>query len=451
MEKRWGRRARARAASFVTAVTLVLGGGCAYWYLQAQHTQRQLEAVYLRGLGELGNYMTGITNTLSKGIYAGTPAQMSTLSAQLWRDSASAKTALSSLPAANVDLGQAYRFLSQVGDYAMLLSREVTAGRTVTDQEMGTLEGMLQFSQDLTQAVYGIEEKVRKGEVSLLRAANSSEADAEEGGNQQEQQTAAGIFEGASKLEGYATLIYDGPFSDHMLEIEPRVTKGVAQITPERAVEIAEKACTQQFKVVGEEASRMASYRLEGGESTAGVTKNGGYLSYLTCGRDIGEATIDARRAVELAGQFLADMGYKNMAPTYYEAADGECIVNFAYLEDDVICYPDLIKVGIAMDDGSVVSVDARGYLVNHHERELTVEDGVSPEEAMASLGRALEEVTYVGLAVIPTDGGNEKLCYEFSATGKKGHNLLCYVNAKTGEEEQVLILIETGSGVLTA
>jgi spore germination protein len=451
MEKGWTRRARIRAASFLTAVVLVLAGGCAFWYLEAQSTQRQLEAVYLRGLGELGDYMTGITNTLSKGIYAGTPAQMATLSAQLWRDSGAAKTALSSLPAANVDLSQAYRFLSQVGDYATRLSAQMTAGQNIGDKEMDTLEGMLQYSQELTQAVYQIEDKVRAGEIRLLQAGRGDEADQDQSGGQQQPQQTSGMFDDAGKLEGYATLIYDGPFSDHMLEIEPRMTKGAPPITAERAMEIARGACgEQEFLVVGEEASRMASYRLEGGESTAGVTKNGGYLSYLTCGRPIADATIDARRAVELASAFLVTMGYENMKATYFETANGECTVNFAYAQEDAICYPDLVKVGVAMDNGEVVFVDARSYLVNHYERSLPASDPVSPEQAQASLGTALEQVTYVGRAVIPTDGGNEKLCHEFSATGKNGHNLLCYVNTETGEEERLLILIKTEQGVLT-
>lgn len=448
MGKGWNRRSSIRAASFLTAVVLALAGGCAYWYLEAQSTKRQLEAVYLRGLGELGEYMTGITNTISKGIYAGTPAQMTSLSAQLWRDSGAAKTALSSLPAADVDLSQAYRFLSQVGDYAVRLSARMTSGQDISDKESETLEEMLQYSQSLTQAVYDMEQRVRTGELNLLRT-GSAAADAEEGGGQQE--TGSGMFDDASKLQGYATLIYDGPFSDHMLEIQPRMTKGAKEITADEAVAVARKVCGgQTLTVAGEEASLMPCYRLEGGESTAGVTKSGGYLAYITCGRSIGDASIDARRAVQLASAFLVTMGYENMKPTYFESSNGECTVNFAYSQDDIICYPDLVKVGIALDNGEVVFVDARGYLVNHYTRKLPDSDAVSVEQARATLGTALEEVTYVGRAFIPTDGAGEKLCYEFSATGKNGHNLLCYINTQTGEEERLLILIETETGVLT-
>ena len=152
---------------------------------------------------------------------------------------------------------------------------------------------------------------------------------------------------------------------------------------------------------------------------------------------------------MDLAASYLVTLGIDAMEPTYYETANGVCTINFAYTQEDVICYPDLIKVGVALDNGQIVNVDARSYLVNHHPRELP-DLLLTPEEAQKSLGSALAEATLRGLAVIPTEGANEKLCYEYHATGRDGHNLLLYVNAETGEEEQILILIETETGVLT-
>lgn len=59
-------------------------------------------------------------------------------------------------------------------------------------------------------------------------------------------------------------------------------------------------------------------------------------------------------------------------------------------------------------------------------------------------------EIVSGRLALIPTDGLEEKLCYEFRCRAENGRNVLVYINAQTAEEEQILILVESKSGTLT-
>ena len=51
---------------------------------------------------------------------------------------------------------------------------------------------------------------------------------------------------------------------------------------------------------------------------------------------------------------------------------------------------------------------------------------------------------------IIPTSGLNEVYCYEFLTTGPEDEHILVYINAETGREEQLLILMESENGVLT-
>ena len=53
-------------------------------------------------------------------------------------------------------------------------------------------------------------------------------------------------------------------------------------------------------------------------------------------------------------------------------------------------------------------------------------------------------------LAVIPTEGQMEKLCYAFTCEHEDGQQLLYYVNANTGHTENLFILVDTGHGTLT-
>lgn len=444
----FSRRGMIRLYSFSLILILVLAGGCAYYYNEANRYRTIVENSYRRSIGELSELMTDTANTLTKGLYAGTPGQLSAISAALWRNSGAAKAALSAIETNDLRLESAYRFLSQVGEYTMTLSKKAAAGQAITAEETKSLEEMLAYAETLSQKIYEVEEELRNGTLNLTRAALPEPMQAQEA----DAPLDAGPLDESLAIEGYGKLIYDGPFSDHMLEITPKMTENAAEISADRALLTAQKASgSAALARTDDENSHMPSYCFEGEGIYAGVTKKGGYLTYLIIDRELGEARLDPKQAVSLAASYLTTLGIEGMKATYYETSNGICTVNFAFAQDGVLCYPDLVKVGVALDNGQIVDVDARSYLVNHHERELPAGDALLlPEEAQKSLGSALAEVTLNGLAVIPTDGANEKLCYEYHAAGRDGHNLLLYVNAETGEEEQILILIETENGVLT-
>ena len=57
------------------------------------------------------------------------------------------------------------------------------------------------------------------------------------------------------------------------------------------------------------------------------------------------------------------------MKESYYVINDGICTINYAYSQDGVTCYPDLVKVAVALDTGGVVEYNATGYIMNHTDR----------------------------------------------------------------------------------
>lgn len=78
------------------------------------------------------------------------------------------------------------------------------------------------------------------------------------------------------------------------------------------------------------------------------------------------------------------------MKSTYSAVYDNVCTINFAYEKSGVTYYPDLIKVGISLSDGSVYSLEAGGYLTNHTER--TAPD--LSDAAAATLSPAAEPIS---------------------------------------------------------
>ena len=121
--------------------------------------------------------------------------------------------------------------------------------------------------------------------------------------------------------------------------------------------------------------------------------------------------------------------------------------MNFAAVQEGVLCYPDLIKVEVALDNGRIVGFEAAGYLMNHTLRDLSA-PAVSLEEAQAEDSPDLT-VLSTALTLIPTGGEYEVLCHEFKCESPDGRHYLVYVNAQTGEEERILLLLEDENGTL--
>jgi germination protein YpeB len=136
------------------------------------------------------------------------------------------------------------------------------------------------------------------------------------------------------------------------------------------------------------------------------------------------------------------------MTESYYEISDGILYINFAAKEGNVILYPDLIKIGVSLESGEILSFDARGYLVNHTDRNLSAPT-ISNEEAKTHLPSSVSVISS-RLALTPGRNTEERLCYEFRCKGKRDENLLIYIDALSGDEVSVLILLIGENGTLS-
>ena len=121
-------------------------------------------------------------------------------------------------------------------------------------------------------------------------------------------------------------------------------------------------------------------------------------------------------------------------------------VINFVFLDGQTLCYTDLIKVGIALDDGELLFLEATGYIYNHTERAFKTPT-YTKEQAKEKLNQNLK-VKDIKVALIPTDELAEKRCYEFLCEGDNGQEILVYINVNSLEEEQIFILIKDRNGV---
>ena len=442
------KRAFVRIISYLIAAALVLGALAVQQSGRADNAQMMMQYSYMRAVEDLSLSMDNIKNTLSKGLYSNSPKMLSQLTGKLANDASTAKVALSQLPVEELNLEQTYKFLSQVGNYSQSLAEKFSRGEELTGNERENLRILYSYAESLSNTLWNVEKQLEAGEMNFEKAASAASYAS---GNGAEPATVTeGFTEFEEGFEDYPTLIYDGPFSDHIMEKNPLMTKGKAEISAEEALGKAVSVSgINSLYAVGEEGGKMPSYVFEGEGASVSVTKNGGYFCYMVKYRPVGERAITVENALKYAHQYMERLGIDDdITDTYYEISNGVCIFNFAGEEDDVTLYTDLIKIGVAMDNGEIMSFDARGYLTNHTDRDID-KPAITAAQAQARLSETLN-VKSVSMALIPSSGQNEVFCYEFSCTDPDGRQILVYINAHTGEEEEILLLQISSDGKLT-
>lgn len=411
-----------------------------------------VENNYNRAFHELVDYVDDIDALLEKSMLVSGPAKMASISAEIFRETSAAKACLGQLPIAEVQLENTEKFLSQIGDYTYYLSQNVINNQAVTEDEYKNLSSLSDYASKLNQKLLAMQEDVYSGKISFGTIKKESKKYLETTAS------AEGIlsdFEGVEKeFQEYPSLIYDGPFSEHVERIEPIMTEGKEKVSPERALEIAKGFLGDRGRnlAYGGESqnNQLPSYSfssdIEDREINIAITKTGGMPIYFIDTRIVYEEKLTVEQAAQKAREYLYERGYDSLVESYYEKDNGVVTVNFAYTQGGVTCYSDLIKVKVALDNGEVLGIELHGYLMNHKYRSFPAVS-LSEDEAKAKISPHLQ-VTATGLALIPKEGAEEKLCYEFKGS-HNGRNFIIYIDVQTGLEEEILMLIESENGTL--
>lgn len=446
LENQVSRRGKIRVRLYASVLILVLFSAFVINAQKASELSRQLNADAERSLSTLEACMSSINTNLTKGLYANTTPMLSSMAISLTRDAASAKNSLSALPLSDTQLDNMLKFLSQVGAFVSTLDRKLSLGESITNEERNQLKQLIDVSQKLLSELDTITQGVEDGSVSFKQAGSTLQKSAD-----QSMQIGSAFGDAEQTLTDYPTLIYDGPFSDHILNQSPKTLEGKSDISKENALEIASDFIgvdKSTLRFDSETNSVIETYNFFVDSINISVCKKGGAVLYLLGSSNAGESVITPEQAVENAKNFLSAKGYENMKESYYSTQDGICTVNFAYENEGVICYPDLIKLSVSLETGNIISFDARGYIMNHTDRP-PVQSKISADEAKMSVSDYLT-VMSSRLAVIPTDYKTEKTAYEFHCKTPDEQEVLVYIDVLTAKEDDILLLLYSDGGILT-
>ena len=422
-------------------------------YRKQREYRQASENSYNMAFYELVDYVQNVETYLAKSLISSTPEHGAETLTHLWREANLAQAYLSRLPIESQELSSTEKFLNQVSDYSYSLSRKNIYNEELTDDDLNNLKELHTYSVDLENTLNQLSEDLNSGRFEWGELTEKGTvAFAQEVDNISK--------ESFSNLEEnfheYSGLIYDGAYSEHLTSSEPKGLTG-DDIDENKAKEIAEefvgKDNIKETSNLGfSENATIQSYDFSitnNDEQTINISisKKGGHIIYMNSNRDVSSEIISQEEAGNKAKEFLDNKGFSNMEETYYLKQEGIVTINYAYKQDDVIMYPDLIKVKVALDNGEILGIETTGYLNNHTVRDIS-NVKITEDEAKKDLNQDLE-ITSSGMAMIPTEWETEILCYEFK--GKvDDKEFLVYINAENGREEDILIITNTPNGTLT-
>lgn len=403
----------------------------------------QLENNYQRSVYELMTDINNIETNLSKAVVSTGTTTRQKLFNNIYTECTQANEDLSRLPINHESVNQTTNFINQMGGFSYYAENKLKNGEDLSDDDNKSVQDLHEMSIYIQKILNDFMTK-NNGRYSIL-ANTKNVADNKNSFNEMFSNMQA---EGVD----YPTLIYDGPFSESQVKKEVKGLSG-DEISKEQAQEkleqIFENKKYSNLEFAGETNGIFQTYNFsfldeENKEFYVQIAKKGGFLltisSYISSDKDV----LDLTECEKKAEEFATKLGLEVQA-VWSTKVTGVAYINLTPVIDGIIIYPDMIKVKVSCDSGEILGWEAQSYAYNHVERTLSKE--ISESTARSKLSSSLEIETQK-LALIPIQYGEETVCYEYKCN-LNNSTYYVYINAKTGEEEQILKVISTTNGNL--
>ena len=421
-------------------------------YKKQTEYRQASENSYNMAFYEVVDYVQNVEVFLAKSLITNSPESSAESLTNVWREANLALGYLTQLPINSHEIENTSKFLNQVSEYSYSLYRKNLKDEELTEEDMKNLKDLHQYSVELENTLNQLSADINDGRISWGELA-------EEGTVAFAQQVSNISQDSFDNLEQnfheFSGLIYDGAFSEHITKAEKVGLTGDnidEETAKNKATELFNNQNIKEVTSYGKSEGDITSFDFgitfnDDTTASVSISEKGGHVIYMNRNREVTAEVISQEEADQKAKEYLEQKGFGNMKETYYLKQSGIVTINYAYVQDDVIMYPDLIKVKVALDNGEILGIETTGYLNSHTERKLEAPK-VTVEEAKESLNKDLT-IESEELAIIPTEWKTEVLCWEFEGN-VEGLDFIVYVNAETGKEEDILIITNTPNGTLT-
>ena len=244
----------------------------------------------------------------------------------------------------------------------------------------------------------------------------------------------------------YPSMIFDGPFST---ALETSVVKGLPkeEVDEEVAYDYLRNVVYKNRKDVkvefiqetnGDIATYDFSVNVDGKDFDAQVSKRGALLITISGYAEGGDPIMSDEQAIELGKTFANNIGFENMECVWIEVHDNIAYINLAPVENDIIMYPDLVKIKVDLTAQEIIGFEAVNYALNHEDRNFEFNASVSDAESLLGFDY---NVLKAGKAIIRLDSGKEIATYEF-ITERIDGTYFYYIDANKLEIAKTMKLV---------
>ena len=425
--------------------TLVLAGLLTFSIFEPTKAQNAYTSENARGFYDLVGYVDNIDVNLSKFLASNDNGTRQKLLGDIRVQSNLAVESLSSLSIKDESKYNTVKFINQTGDYSKYLGEKLIGGKPLTEKDLQTVEDIYKTN------------KVIKQNLDELAAEIDENFDF------------STIYEGKddnvfikrfkdleSKSMEYPHMVYDGAFADEIKKGNAESLKNAPEFSEAEATAALKKyfselSLSEVTLTGGIDDEILSGYNFtavdkDGVEVDAQISKKGGKLVNFNYYKDCSALNYGLEECEKTADEFIKKAGLKNMKAVWTLEDGSNAIINYAYEQDGVICYSDLVKISVCRERGVVNGMDAKNYYLNHKERKIPA-PLLKKSEAESRLNDSLTAVKS-SLALIPKNGGEETLAYEFIANGNGGEYYV-YIDALTGAEADIFKVVETSDGTM--
>jgi len=474
--------------SILSCVILVLSLFLYSTNVSLNSTNMNLENLYQRSFYDLVNNVNNMEVEVSKLMVSNDSTSQQKSLSKLKQQSSDAENSLSLLPINENILEKTTRFMNQFNGYCTSLITYKDG--KIENEDYETLGNIYNSISNIKTELNKIMEKIMKG-YRISDNINSNDVNSDFSLN----------FSSLSNdtIE-YPSLIYDGPFSDSTLKKSIKGLKST-EISENDAENLITKIFDNKItnlNFLGETNSNFVTFDFgvnteDGKNYFIQITKQGGFLLTISSNvlndnlgsvttevvkddnssgeieiaeetnvdessinkteestivkvESINNLTSEIEKAIDTAENFAKKLGLNDMKCVWSAASEEISYINLAPVIDDIIMYPDLIKVKVDLKNNSLVGWEATSYAYNHTERDDLIPQ-LSEEEARKLVSSNLD-INSQKLCVIPLDYVGETLAYEFA--GKyNDFNYYLYIDAYNGSQVRILKVVQTDEGEL--
>lgn len=424
----------------ISLILVVLGGYAIAVTVARDDYARALNNNYRKSYLEVINNIDSIEVDISKLVATTASRAQREILLSLYSTCNLANANISSLPISSNKLIPLNQFVNTLGGYSYSLLTRVSNGDKLVTEDFDNIISMHTHANAIKYDLnYELQNNANNMPIIDINAGEDNSF----GG---------GLTNVESTNSKVPSLIYDGPFSESVINKEVKGLSG-DEITQADGVKILKELYKNaSVSSAGDTNGKLATYNynieLSYGTLYAQITKRGGKLISLT---SYGVTSTQGNKksqteCVSVGQEYLSNLGYENMHMVWSMTDDNMCYINYAPIINHIIYYPDIIKVKIDLHTANVIGVEATNYIYNHVDREpFNYTYSINAGKNKVSKALTIKEQN---IARIPLEYGGEVYAYEYIATWQD-YTYYVYLDVNTLEELNVLRVVGTSSGSL--